>query len=825
MMLTIIAFMLFLTLSAYLPVGTAHASSSVQATSFVPATGPEFTFEGLSLTNTCNPNCPGLTPGVLKGWSEGDWVPYQLKIKDAAEPFSVVIELDYRITKSDKYAIDAFKSCFPSTIVQTTDHTVCSSGGVIGHVLVNTVDTDVSSSVSVVTGPSNDIIQFSVEVETGTTIIQWSNHLAVSGGDNLANLSSPDGLGLSSEPSSHANGASTWPGARIHEAVELPSGQRDVPINPNPRPGQGSSSISTTIYDTGFCDSTCAVNPPNTGGTSSFTAYAQDNFYDTATLTVLDDASANPTGTVTYSFYATADCTGSPTTSAGPVDGTFASPTVDFSAPTGPLEAGSYSFQASYSGDSNYQGSTSDCELLPVNAFTPVAPQVTKTATPSFTLTYGWTVEKLCSFDNVHFSSTCTEDTTSSSVKVYYRITVTHDAGTASDWQVTGDIYVNNPNLGSFAYDSVADKIVDSATHLITDTHATCPVGTGNDAAYQNTGTFDPSGGFIPAGDTVDFPYTCTYSAAPSFDGETNKATVSWSEQTISFTDNGVTHSASLASGSQPAFSTDWTWSTDVTPTVVNGCVQAVDSQQGTLGTVCVGDLNPTDFYYSKTFMLSTNACLSVTNTATIYGPDGTGAYTVDLGESSATVKVCPRVSGYLTMGFWQNKNGQSIIKGGASTSGVCNLATWLRQYAPFQDLSPTAKCAEVASYYIGVFNVANAGGSSMNAMLKAQMLATALDVYFSDPALGGNKINAPGPLGGVVIDLTHICKNIPTCTTYEGVSSAFNGQSSMTVNEMLAWAASQSNSGGSTWYGNVKATQGLAKDAFDAINNNVAFV
>ena len=40
----------------------------------------------------------------------------------------------------------------------------------------------------------------------------------------------------------------------------------------------------------------------------------------------------------------------------------------------------------------------------------------------------------------------------------------------------------------------------------------------------------------------------------------------------------------------------------------------------------------------------------------------------------------------------------------------------------------------------------------------------------------------------------------------------------------MLAYAASQSNVGGSVWYGNVKATQELAKNGFDAINNQVAF-
>jgi hypothetical protein len=40
----------------------------------------------------------------------------------------------------------------------------------------------------------------------------------------------------------------------------------------------------------------------------------------------------------------------------------------------------------------------------------------------------------------------------------------------------------------------------------------------------------------------------------------------------------------------------------------------------------------------------------------------------------------------------------------------------------------------------------------------------------------------------------------------------------------MLSYAASQSNSGGSSWYGNVVATQTSAKNGFDAINNLVVF-
>jgi hypothetical protein len=186
--------------------------------------------------------------------------------------------------------------------------------------------------------------------------------------------------------------------------------------------------------------------------------------------------------------------------------------------------------------------------------------------------------------------------------------------------------------------------------------------------------------------------------------------------------------------------------------------------------------------------------------------------------------------TGALTIGFWQNKNGQAIITGQAKT-GTCASATWLRQYAPYQDLSATATCAQTATYVLNVIKAASAAGTTMNPMLKAQMLATALDVYFSDPALGGNKITAPHPIGGVAIDLTKVCKmidgsgGVATCAgTYQNVSAAFGGASSLTVSQTLAYAASQSNVGGTAWYGQVKATQELAKNAFDAVNNQVAF-
>ena len=112
-----------------------------------------------------------------------------------------------------------------------------------------------------------------------------------------------------------------------------------------------------------------------------------------------------------------------------------------------------------------------------------------------------------------------------------------------------------------------------------------------------------------------------------------------------------------------------------------------------------------------------------------------------------------------------------------------------------------------------------------MNALLKGQALATALDSYFSGP--GGDLIGAIAPIGTLLIDLTRICNSLNSsggcAVPLENASPAFGGATSLTVNQMLVYAASQSNVGGSLWYAQVKAIQGLAKDAFDAINNQRA--
>jgi hypothetical protein len=434
--------------------------------------------------------------------------------------------------------------------------------------------------------------------------------------------------------------------------------------------------------------------------------------------------------------------------------------------------------------DRLYGGNPGTCFVFPAPPIEAKPPTVLKSATPSFNRAFGWTIKK-------SVDKTLVEQV-GGTATFNYTVTVTHDSGTDSNWQVQGNIVVSNPNGFAVTVD-VTDAI---------DNGGVCTVTGGAGATVP--------GGSVPS----PFPYICIYPLPPSPPIGTNTATITWAKQ------------GSLEAGTASYSVPNIDFSTTV-PNLSDNCVAVTDTFAGALGTVCVGGTNPTPFTYSRTIPVPQFNCLFFPNTAT-FTTNTTGT----TGSSGATVEVCgPAKTGALTMGFWQNKNGQAIITGQAKL-GVCPSGTWLRLDAPFQDLSATATCSQVATYVFNVIKAASASGPAMNAMLKAQMLATALDVYFSDPGLGGNKIGAPAPIGGVVIDLTMICKMIDgtggtaTCSgTYENTTAAFGGTPSLqSVSQILAYAASQSTAGGSVWYGQVKATQELAKNTFDAINNQVAF-
>jgi len=394
---------------------------------------------------------------------------------------------------------------------------------------------------------------------------------------------------------------------------------------------------------------------------------------------------------------------------------------------------------------------------------------VSKTATPSFTRTYNWSIAKSVDKTLLDPGGTAT-----------YAVTVTETGFQDSAWQVTGNITVTNPN----DWEAITANVSDAVDN---DPNASCVVTGGTNLTLAASGN---------PGDTMTVPYTCTYSAAPASNSETNRATASWDK-------NAASTPNSSAQGSKTfAFTTPMM--------TVNKTITVTDTYVGTLGTVIATDSTPftlQNFTYSRKFAPPASGCQAVNNTATI----------VQTGQSaSASVKNCN--SGALTMGFWQNKNGQGII----SAADQTKLGNWLRQYHPFSDAPSTG----LATYVYNIIKAANCSGTTCNPMLRAQMLATALDVYFSDPALGGNKIGAPAPIGSQTIDLTRICTDISTCTTFVNVSSAFGNATSLTVLQMLSYqnTADPAADAGAVWYNQVKATQVLAKDAFDAINNQVAF-
>ena len=105
--------------------------------------------------------------------------------------------------------------------------------------------------------------------------------------------------------------------------------------------------------------------------------------YDTATL-----ASALPTasGTVTYKLFPNGTCSGTPISSY--TTPSFTNATVPNSTTSTPTAAGSYSYLASYSGDSSDAAATAACEPFTI---TPVAPGFTTTPAAN-TISYGSTI-------------------------------------------------------------------------------------------------------------------------------------------------------------------------------------------------------------------------------------------------------------------------------------------------------------------------------------------------------------------------------------------------------------------------------------------------
>lgn len=434
------------------------------------------------------------------------------------------------------------------------------------------------------------------------------------------------------------------------------------------------------------------------------------------------------------------------------------------------------------------------------------APTIVKDADGAYDNTFTWDVAK--AVDKTFVQQT------GGSVTFNYTVTVTHDNGTISGVAVTGTISVFNANID--ALNNLVPINITSVTDQLSD-GTTCTVTGGG--AQQLTQ-------FV-----TTFGYTCDLGTTLPKDPLDNVATVTWPTQTV----DGKTLTGSSSS---------FTFSTiSFAENKIDECVAVTDTYAQDLGTLCDTDTSPKDLTYSRTIAVLPG-CYDYNNTATITTNDSN---TTD--DASQKVTVCgPPHTGALTIGFWKGPNGNNLIKTYCSQA-TPTLQTFLKGLGagsgPFSNAP--APCADLVTYVNGIISGATA--TDMNKMLKAQMLATALDVYFSGTGWTGTTINKIKPpsnflshnnLGTFKMDLTAICPMVDNTTagtatcknntpSTDGVASGAFASSPMAMQAILDFAATTpSPFNGSTlssvWYAGNRTKQEILKNVFDQFNNQLAF-
>jgi hypothetical protein len=312
-------------------------------------------------------------------------------------------------------------------------------------------------------------------------------------------------------------------------------------------------------------------------------------------------------------------------------------------------------------------------------------PTVTKTAVPEFTRTFGWDIAKLV-------DQTRLEGIVGKQVTFNYTVNVTHDDGVDSGWLVSGKITVANGTAWEpITLTSITDEV---------DNGGVC--------------TVDTSAGLtIPAEESLDYPYTCTYDAAPTATSGTNTASVTYDNSALGLPDGSASGTVDFAF--------------DTPSNVEGGTIHVTDTLGGDLGTVSYTDPNPTTFAYAHSFAVpAAGTCKSYDNTATIKENGKFGQQTVEVCGWNAT----------LTPGYWKNH----------LSSGSPNTKQFLPQYLGGYKVDSTAKAT-------AVFNAMNCGVSTNQGAigcLAGHLLAAELNVANkANPSINGTIADANAFLAG----------------------------------------------------------------------------
>jgi hypothetical protein len=227
---------------------------------------------------------------------------------------------------------------------------------------------------------------------------------------------------------------------------------------------------------------------------------------------------------------------------------------------------------------------------------------VSKTADTTFTRDFDWTIEKTADQTDLLLSQGQQFD-------VNYTVQVTKDAGTDSDWAVSGDIVIDNNTPIDFTITAVEDVVSDNI-----DASVQCE----EDLPYS-----------LLSGNSL----TCTYETG-LLDGTQRLNTAT------------VTYYKTVGNDRTAEATADVIFSEPTT--VIDNCVDISDSYAGPLGNVCTSET----FNYTRTIKANDLECgeNQVENTADLDSDDGV----TEESSWTVTVEVACAQGCTLTPGYWK---------------------------------------------------------------------------------------------------------------------------------------------------------------------------
>ena len=236
--------------------------------------------------------------------------------------------------------------------------------------------------------------------------------------------------------------------------------------------------------------------------------------------------------------------------------------------------------------------------------------QISKTATPSYTRSFDWTIAK-----SVDRTSVTTAATTATFT---YTVAATKSGPTDSGWAVNGTIAVTNPNVNSVSNVTVTEKGVDN----------------GGTCVLKGTGVL----GSLAQNQTGSVDYTCTYASAPSSAAGVNTAQVTWTMPS-----SGAPQTTQTGTVTQ-------SFAFGAPTTVVHDAVNVGDIFDGAAPVTFPGGAALTSsrtFTYSRTVAVPATGCRIYDNTANVTATDVPPLSR----DSSARVTVCRETPPVTTAG------------------------------------------------------------------------------------------------------------------------------------------------------------------------------